>query len=87
MLRDLTDAQKFVITAMTGRQHRCISESGTHIKVSVLENSTSECGKIWPTPLKRNSRKIGEHHLTHMLACGVLEVCVSLSILGNELQF
>lgn len=59
MLRDLTDAQKFVVRAMTGLQYRYISGSGTYIKVTVMETFTSECGKIWPTLLRRNSGKIG----------------------------
>lgn len=83
MLRDLTDAQKFVVTAMTGLQYRCISGSDTYIKETVMQTFTSECGKIWPTPFRRNSGKVGERHLTHVLVCVFLEVYVSQSALGK----
>lgn len=85
MLRDSADAQKFIITEITSLQFRYSSGSGTYIKVTVMETVTSEYGKLCPTPVRRNSRKIGDHPFTHMLTHGFLEVYVSLSTLGNEM--
>lgn len=48
MLRDLTDAQKFVLTAMTERLYRYSSSSGTYITATVMEIFTPEWGKIQP---------------------------------------
>lgn len=50
-----------------------------------METFTSEYGKLCPTPVRRNSRKVGDHQLTHMLACVYLEEYVSLSTSGNEM--
>lgn len=90
MLRHLTNAWKVIITAMKNFQYRYISASSTCNKLTVVESFASECGKICPTPLRRDTSlrgKTGEDHLTCILMWHFLKVHISLLTLGNELQF
>lgn len=53
MLGVLSDAEKFVITATTALQYRCISGSGTYVKINATET-------LLQTVIKSGPHQLGE---------------------------